>query len=395
MLLCARALLLDGRHWIEGGALLIEGGSIRRVLTTRAEVRRARAARRVDCGDAVLTPGLVDAHAHLELTALAGRLRGTRSFADWIRALVRARAGLDRRAWQASLREGARRLLASGTTTVGDIDSSTTAARAGARLGLRLVVYRELLDLWDELRRARALAGVRRALPARARVREGLAPHAPYTTSDELLAAARALAGRRALPVAIHWAETEEEERWLVHGTGALAALLPRSPRRRGLARLDAAGLLGPRTALIHGNHPARGEPERLARAGVTLVHCPGSHAFFGRAPFPLERYRRAGVRVALGTDSLASNDELDMRREMALLRSAFPRLAPAEVFAMATEHGARALGGAALLAPGAPADVVAWSMRARGLGAALEELTAGRPAVERAWVAGRAARTP
>jgi cytosine/adenosine deaminase-related metal-dependent hydrolase len=115
-------------------------------------------------------------------------------------------------------------------------------------------------------------------------------------------------------------------------------------------------------------------------------VHCPGSHAFFGRAPFPLERYRRAGVALALGTDSLASNADLDLRREMALLRASHPGLAPARVWELATEGGARALGLARAvgrLAPGAFADVAVFACAARTPRAALEELTAGLPEVQ------------
>jgi cytosine/adenosine deaminase-related metal-dependent hydrolase len=226
-------------------------------------------------------------------------------------------------------------------------------------------------------------------------VREGLSPHAPYTTSAELLARAGALARERRLAISVHWAETASEREWLLDGAGELAPILPRSPGQSGLDLLALAGVLGRRTSLVHGNHPGRGEPARLARAGVTLVHCPGTHDFFARAPFPLERYRRAGVRVALGTDSLASNRQLDMRAELELFRRAFPRVPPGEVFAMATLHGARALGlppPAGSLVPGAPADFVAHELAARTREEALEALTSGAGVVTGVWIAGRRA---
>jgi 5-methylthioadenosine/S-adenosylhomocysteine deaminase len=124
-------------------------------------------------------------------------------------------------------------------------------------------------------------------------------------------------------------------------------------------------------------------------------VHCPGTHRFFGRPPVPLEHYRRAGVPVALGTDSPASNEALDMRRELVLLRAAFPRLSPAEAFRMATGNGARALGlqgTIGRLRPGLAADLVAWRLQGSSpeLGPVLDELTAGSPSAERVWVAGR-----
>lgn len=395
MILTARALLAESGAWHEGGGIELRNGRIVRLLRSPRAVARARGAgaRVRDLGPCVLTAGLVNAHAHLELDALGGKLGTRGGFAGWVGELLRARAGLTRAALELGVRAGARALLASGTTSVGDIDSTGTSARLAARLSLGLVVYRELLDAWDPARTAPALATVARRLAAGALVREGLAPHAPYTTSRELLAGARALARRRALALTIHWAETEAEAAWLEHGRGPLARILPRSPRASGLALLGAAGLLTRRTSLVHGNHPRADEPERLARAGVTLVHCPGTHAYFARAPFPLERYRRAGVALALGTDSRASNAALDLRREMALLRANFPRLAPAEVFAMATVNGARALGLArevGSLGPGRRADVVAWSLAAARTPDALDELTGAEPPVAHVFVAGR-----
>jgi cytosine/adenosine deaminase-related metal-dependent hydrolase len=395
VILVARALLLDAGTWIGSGGLVVARGRVRAVLRSRAAVRRARAGRRVhDLGDVVLAPGLVDAHAHLDLCMPEGKVAPRGAFMDWIGAVVRARRALTRAAVEHGVRAGARALLASGTTAIGDIDASGATARLAPGLGARIVVYRELLDAWDPARTAAALAGVRRALPRRARVHEGLAPHAPYTTSDGLLVAARTLARRRDLALSIHWAETPEEERWLAHGTGPFRALLPASPRRSGLARLAAAGLLGRRTSLVHGNCPAPGDVELLARRGVTLVHCPGTHAFFARPRFALERYLAAGVPLALGTDSLASNDGLDMRVEMARLRASHPRLAPAQVFALATAGGARALGLADVghLRPGAAADVVAWELGARTHADALDELTAARAPVARVFVAGACA---
>jgi cytosine/adenosine deaminase-related metal-dependent hydrolase len=390
VIVSGRAVLLDGEHWLEAGGLRIEHGRVRAVLRSRAALRRA-SGRRLELEDAVLAPGLVNAHAHLELGALAGRVSARGGFVAWVGALLAARARLTPAALARGVREGARALLASGTTALGDIDSSGTSTRLARTLGLRVVVYREVLDAWDPTRLAAAVALAGAHRPLGALVRAGLSPHAPYTTSSALLAAVRRAALRRALPLAAHWAETREEQEWLARGAGPLARLLPDSPRRSGLALLDAAGLVGPRTALVHANHPRPGELELVARRGASVVHCPGTHAFFARAPFPLARLRAAGVELALGTDSLASNVELDLRAEMAALRARFPRLAPAEVFAMATTGGARALGLAGgKLAPGAPADVVGWRLAARSRREALDELTAGRPAVTASLVAGR-----
>jgi cytosine/adenosine deaminase-related metal-dependent hydrolase len=360
--------------------------------------RAARGKALTDLGDVLLTPGLVNAHAHLELSGLAGQLPRGPDFAAWIGRLLALRAARGTRRMAADARRGALRCLASGTTAVADIDSTGAAQRGLAGHPLRVVHMREVLDAHDPARSEDALRGVRRALTRRARQTEGLAPHASFTASGQLLRGVARLARRRAAPVSVHWSETAEEVAWLAGRGAPLSPLLGPSPRRSGLDLLEEAGLLRPGLSLVHGNHPQRGEPARIARAGVTLVHCPGSHAWFAREPAPLRRYLRAGVSLALGTDSLASNEDLDLGREMGLLRQGAPWLAPEAVWGFATLGGAAALGAPGELGelvPGARADLVAYDVEARDRPAALEALTSGRGCVIGVWVAGRAWRSP
>jgi cytosine/adenosine deaminase-related metal-dependent hydrolase len=394
VILRASRLLARDDLLIDGGALHVERGRIRAVLRSSSALRRARACGRgplVDLGEGLLVPGLVDAHAHLELTGLHGRLPARSGFVDWLLAIVPARRALSQDDFARAAERGARRLLETGTTAVGDIVSNP-GALAASRHGLRGVLYRELLDIGDAERRARALAFVARRMRARV-LREGLAPHAPYTTSRELLERAALLAQRRALPVTVHWEESRDERAWLERGSGALAAILRASPRCSGLEMLRAAGLLGRRTVLVHANHATPRELEVVARSGATIVHCPGTHAFFGREPFPWARVRRAGIALALGTDSLASNEDLNLYREMSLFRRAVPAARPAEVWAMATRLAARALGleretGAFL--PGRFADAALIRCRARTPAQALERLTGGEGEVAATFVGGR-----
>ena len=391
-ILRARFLLIDPEHLAENAGVVVEGGRILRILIGGAALRRAQADPRrpteIDLGEAVLTPALIDAHAHLDLTALGGRLSGEKGFGAWVTALLEARSGCTREQLARGVREGARRLLATGTAVGGDIDACRVSPEVLARHPLEAVVYREALDVGEAQRRRSLLAEL--GQPLGEGVREGLSPHAPFTVGPELFGALGRIARDRNLPVAIHWSETEEEVRWLTRGEGPLAALLGDSPGRGGLELIEEAGLLGPGTALIHGNHPTPNEIERVAQAGATLVHCPGTHHFFGRSPAPLERYRAAGVSLALGTDSLASNTDLDMRREMALLRRAHPGFSPEEVWTMATVAGARALGrGEGILREGQWADLAAFATSGRDRRAILEELTAGSPQVLGTWPAG------
>lgn len=385
------ALAPDGR-WSDGGGVLVAGGRIERFLADVGAVRRS-GAEVEDLGDVVLLPGFVAAHAHLELSGYRGRVAPGRTFPDWISALMKLRGTLGADELARAARSGAEELAAGGTTAVGDIDATGRLASVARGLRLRVRRYREVLDAGDASRSASALA----ALDARARRdplwSDGVSPHAPYTVSGELWDALARRVRRRRLAVAIHWAETPEERAWLEEGSGPFAALLARSPRRSGLDAIEAAGLLGPRTALIHGNDATAAERERIARSGATLVHCPGTHAWFGREPFDARAWRAAGVPLALGTDSLASNDRLDMRREMALFRAAHPDVAPRDVLAAATSAGARAIGHRdrlGTLAPGAWADLAAHSGPGDGADERLDAITRGLGRAVGIWVAGR-----
>ncbi|MEY2746120.1 MAG: hypothetical protein RL112_1162, partial [Planctomycetota bacterium] len=193
-------------------------------------------------------------------------------------------------------------------------------------------------------------------------------------------------------PLQIHCAESEAEVEWMLHGRGPFAAWLGESPRRAPLEHLLRAGALCPGTTLVHANHL---DPERdgalLARRGVALVHCPGAHRWFGRAPFPLAAWRRQGVRVVLGTDSLASNDALDCRHEAALAMDALG-VSPVETLGMLGDEAEDALGkpfGRSGLALGARADFAAHRTLA-GPEAAMEDLLRARQSVARVWIGGR-----
>ncbi len=374
---------------------MVVNGRVVRVLESASEVKRVAresGASLRDFGSRLLIPGTVCAHAHLELSILADQLESGTEMLPWIRDVIRRRADATRTERERAAVAGAHSLLSSGTTLVGDIDSCGGAALPPSTTGIRRLSFREVLDGGDPKRRAETLASIDLPLEESAGRLEGISPHAPHTVSAELLEHVARLSERRKLPVQIHWSETPEETEWLKSGTGPFSKLLAQSPMTSGLDLLDRAGLLRRSLSLVHGNCPDDGEPSRLAEHGVALVHCPGSHLFFERAPFPLELYRKAGVTLALGTDSLASNLALDMRREMRLLRESEPGLAPEEVWQMATLGGAAALGRSGEfgeLSPGAFADFALVELEESQRDSALDRLTMSSPPVEEVWVGG------
>ncbi len=403
-LFVAAGVLVDPETWVPGGALLLEAGRVREV---RIGVPKRGVAEVVDLRPAVLVAGLVDAHAHLDLTHV-GTVPARGGFAGWIRGVLEGRRGMREGGAPGAVRDGARALLRRGSTTLADHDGSGDSLEGLAGWPGRALVLREVIapspeEAGREARRARTWL---EAFPLHSRRRPGLAPHAPYTVSPTLYGRLARLASARRVALSTHLAETREETDLLLRGKGPLRDLLEerrrlpsgwRPPGLRPLEILEAAGALGPRTLLVHANDLTREECARVARSGATVVICPGTHLHFDRIAASLRRLRASGVRLALGTDGLASNDRLDLFAEMARLRRVVPRMSPAEVLRAATLGGV-ALGlpsGAGTLAPGAEADFLALdppsaALDRRGL---LAWLTEGSPVPRGVYVAGRPAR--
>jgi cytosine/adenosine deaminase-related metal-dependent hydrolase len=371
-----------------GGGLLLRGGSVHRVLREARQVdalERALGLVAFDASDCVVAPAFVNAHAHLELGALRGKLCPGADFLSWIRRLISARAALTPQELENGLELAARELLRSGTSLVADIDSLDCP---DPKLPLRRRRYVEVLDAQDPARTSAALA--------RAQGQPHLAPHAPYTLRVAALHALGQSAAKRSTFFSIHWAETPEEEDYLESHAGPFAALLPASAGGRGLERLADAGLLGSRTMLVHGNAATPLERARVAASGATLVHCPGTHRWFARPRFDWAEWQAAGVELALGTDSLASNTSSSMRQELAWLRQDQPQLDPWRVHAAATLGGARAMGEQGRsggLSAGANGDAIALRGTPSSLAELGEFLCDPRPELAELWIAGRSCR--
>jgi len=344
--------------------------------------------------DVALFPGLVNAHAHLQLGPLARKPRG---FMAWIRAVMRSRAEVSTADHRARATWALRELVMTGTTAVGEIDSTGQSPAALRRVPLAGRCFQELTRFHLDRRAARALV-VRRARVGSPRCPSGLSPHAPYSVSPELMAAAAAH-GRS---LSVHTAEVPEEQQFLRTGRGLFADLLAaldrlppgfRAPGVGAVRYLSALGLLRPGTQLVHCQELERGDAARIARSGASVTVCPGTIDYFGRQPPPVPKWLAAGIPVALGTDSIASNERLAMPRELALAASWWPELSPAELLSMATRHGAAALRrpGLGKLRRGGAADffsVAAASSRPQEI---LEEFVSGCRAVGATWLRGRA----
>jgi cytosine/adenosine deaminase-related metal-dependent hydrolase len=298
-----------------------------------------------DFGLAVLTPGLIDTHAHLELEFCAGQVPFNGEFADWlqrIRDLKRDGAGQATAFPERTLRE----LAACGCTTV--LDHHTTALDWAAidGVGLRYVPFREYFQFENH---APDLAKLRE------QARLGYAPHAPYTASLEVAQTCRRLADEAHLPLSMHLSETREEVQFIRDGhSAAIEKLLAlagaadpawRATGRSPIQHYAAAGLLSGPTYCVHCNYLEPGDLDALAALKPTVVFCPRSHAFFRHPAHPIQKYLAAGVPVALGTDSLASNDRLSPLHEAALVRQRYPDVSASDLLAAMTSRPLEPLG--------------------------------------------------
>ncbi len=339
-----------------------------------------------DLGNVALLPGLINAHAHLELSDVPTPLgRPGMRLVDWLGEVMQHR--LQPRSTAAAVEDGLRQSVRLGTTTLADVSQEAPPADALESLGVGLISFVELIattvdQVEPQIERAeKHLAAAAGAKSWHA----GLSPHAPYSVQPDLLARAVALSAERHVPLAMHLAESPEELELIRHRRGPFRDLLQRlgvwdaGAFPDGLSTLAYLQTLSGahRALVIHGNYLPEEDIAFLAGHAdrMAVVYCPRTHAFFRHDPYPLEKMLSAGVRVALGTDSRASVPDLGMLAEMREVHQRHPDIEPETIVRLATLDGATALGlqhRLGTIEPGKQADLTA---------IALPEDTAGEQA--------------
>jgi len=391
-------LIHDGAVAVEKGRILAVGGA--------SSLRTQFAGARVESCPGVLLPGLVNAHVHLELSAYhqIPRPTGEQSFCDWIRALLQVRKNGEPDPGQ--IARAARQMFDeqhhAGTSLLLDIGNGIPSLPAVESPSMESAFLLELLGP-DARAEEQVLARIANLSDSVA-----VTAHAPYSTTAGIMTVLKKRADRLAHVFSLHVAESRDEVELLQSGRGCFRGFLEergvwdgRFPRpgmesAGVVGYLSDLGLLDTNLLCVHCVQVNEAELRMLAERGCKVCLCPGSNRFLGVGVAPLEMMLRYGLFPAIGTDSLASNEELDLWREMRILREDHPGVPPARVLAMATLGGAQALGREqdfGSLSPGRKARLLhadsAALQGAKDAGQILEILTGGGRPDRLQWMNG------
>jgi len=341
---------------IRDGWIAIDRGRV--IATGRRSANTSEA--EIDLGYVAVMPGLVNAHTHLELSHMRDEVPPAPAFVSWIRGVMEARRkrpdpmsteildGID---------IGIAEAIATGTAVVGDISNTLATFAPLSRSPLAGVVFYELIrfNAADPQAVVEQAADAIAKLPATDRVRASLAAHAPYSVAPLMFRAIREAVDRDPFaPTSVHLSESQEEVEFIRTGGGPWRALLeaigswdPKwvPPGGSPVQFLDDCGFLDGRVLAVHGVQMSGADLERLAKKDVTLVTCPRSNGHTGAGAPPIADFYRSGVKVAVGTDSLASTPDLNVFAEVATMRALAPGVPAAALLESATIVGARALG--------------------------------------------------
>ena len=375
MIYRARAVVTMDGEPIEDGAVHVEGNRIR-AAGKFSEIRRLSNEPAVDLGEQVLLPGLINAHCHLDYTMMRSAINAQQSFSQWIARINAIKRSLHEEDYLKAVADGFDELKKSGVTTVANIESVPELMLRMPPPPIRTWWFYELIDIRNCIATEELVAGALLFfqkdtgwLGGR-----GLSPHSPYTASPELYRLANACGIGLAMPLTTHMAESREEDEMFRNGKGLLfefMASIGRDMRDCGhgssTRNMLANKLVGPGWIIAHVNGLDEEDIDLLAAPGLAgtihFVHCPRSHNYFNHPAFAFRKFHDRGLPISLGTDSLASNDSLNLFAEMQTVERNEPWLEAGELLKTVTLNPARALGQEGLigvLKPGACADMIA-----------------------------------
>ncbi len=355
----ADAVVLGDGAPVADGAVIVDPAGVIVDMGRAADVLPRHAGAPVERVRGVILPGLVNAHTHLELSALRGQVPGGAGFVPWVEHLIGVRNEVQPEGDAGAVERAVEELDACGTVAVGEVTNSLAAVGPLARRGFVGCVFHEVFGV-ERGPLLERLAALPRMIEERlgawpTQLAYAPSPHTLYTTHPDVVRRLLEQGAERGVRLSLHLAEHAAERRFLEHGDGPIAAWYEQRLRlRRDLLEwpgqspvvfADSLGALAPNVICVHLTDARREELELIARRGAPVVLCPRSNLHIETRLPPLLAIRAAGIMPGLGTDSLASNASLDVLAEARALSERFPSVPAEELVAMATWGSARALG--------------------------------------------------
>ncbi|HET9373579.1 MAG TPA: amidohydrolase family protein [Chthoniobacterales bacterium] len=356
------------------GAFVVDGNHFGKV-GRAADVLAHHHGEIVDLGEVIVLPGLINAHCHLEYGLLRGAILPSRNFPQWIGRINALKRSMTDADYVNGIELGLQELRRHGVTTVLNVLSAPQVMPLLSPPAIRAWFCLELIDVrprpWiDDY----AFGSWLFFEPPKSWLGGfGLSPHAPYTASADLYRLSNAYAQSFQMPLTTHVSESWEEYEMFTLGRGALFNFLQNMGRKMDdcgsmspLRYLLASNLIGKRCVIVHANELDESDFALLAQPewrSLSIVHCPKSHRFLHHNRFSLEKLCAIGLNVCIGTDSLASNDSLNLFSEMRMARRSYPFLTSLDLLKMVTTNPAHALhqeNKLGRIAPGYLADAIA-----------------------------------
>ncbi len=360
---------------IENGAVAVDENSVVAIGTVR-ELGWLNAGPVLDLGEVALLPGLINAHCHLDYSMMRHAISPPKSFTAWVQRINALKRSLDSSDYMAAIERGFRELQRWGTTSVCNIESFPELMTDMPPPPIRTWWFYEMIDIRHRIMTEEVVAGALSFFGNRPHAfsRFGLSPHAPYTASPMLYDLANSCADTMTMLLTTHVAESREELEMFQHARGPLYGFMDSIGRPMNdcgntspFGHLWGAGAINGNWLLAHMNELSEVDFDLLSSLPPperpSVVHCPGSHAYFGHSPFPFRRLHDLGINVCVGTDSLASTDSLSLFSELRRLCETEPWLTPQQLLETVTLNPARALrrtGRLGRIGPGASADFIA-----------------------------------
>ena len=352
-ILRSKYLLKDPDNVVDNGAVIIDDGVIK-FAGHYKDIDNFGSYQTIDLGNSAIVPGFVNTHTHLELTHTHKSIKDDGVFTNWIRQLIDIKNGWSESEHALSVQDGIKSSLKSGSTTVVDITSNGIALGELLSSKIRKVLFFETLnfdpntaeDTINDFKEQFANINPDNLLSI------GIFPHAPYTVSDRLYRGCKRISDEFGIIIATHIAETKDEVEFLTRGTGYFVSLLNdfnmlnnwEPPTLNPINYLKNIGFLENGCILIHCNYLSGNEIDIIERSNSNVVFCPRSHSFFRHHDYPLTVLMDRNINIALGTDSLASNDTLSILDEMKFIWNHYSNLDAQRIFHMGTIAGAVAL---------------------------------------------------